>query len=241
MDSAAIDPPAFVTRHAELYAAIAFRGGVSIEALPFPSGHFGAAISQYGIEYSDLSKSLSEAVRVLAAGGRIRFVVHAADGIIAAGARAVIADADLLLDEIDLTGCAARCFEHVLAVERDGGDFKRADGSFTAFQAALERTARSIAGAHDKTMFRNSGAVLLDTFKRRGHFDLGQLLAKAEEVRGEIACHRGRLVALAEAALDARGAEHMADRLSAMGGVAASRPLANGDGLIAHIVAARFP
>jgi hypothetical protein len=90
-------------------------------------------------------------------------------------------------------------------------------------------------------MFRNSGAVLLDTFKRRGCFDLDQLLAKADEVRQEIAAHRGRLLALVEAALDARGAESVAERISAAGGVAASRPLANADGLIAHIVAARFP
>jgi SAM-dependent methyltransferase len=241
VDGADIDPPAFVTRHAELYAAIHFRGGVEVEALPLPAGHFDAVISQYGIEYSDLSRSLPEAVRVLAPAGRIRFVVHAADGIVAAGARAVIADADLLLDEIDLTGCAARCFEDVIAVEREGGDSGQADGSFAAFQAALERTARSIGGAHDKTMYRNSGAVLLDTFQRRGHFDIGQLLAKAEEVRQEITAHRGRLVALVEAALDARGAEALADRLGAAGGVAASRPLANADGLIAYIVAARFP
>ena len=241
VDRAEIDPPAFVTRHAELYAAIDFRGGVAVEALPFPTGHFDAAISQYGIEYSDLSKSLPEAVRVLAPGGRLRFVVHAADGIVAAGARAVIADADLLLDEIDLTGCASRCFEDVLAVEREGGDAARADGSFAAFQGALERTARHIAGAHDKTMFRNSGAVLLDTFQRRGHFDVKQMLAKVDEVRQEILAHRGRLVALVEASLDARGAEGLAERLSAAGGVAASRPLANADGLIAHIVAARFP
>ena len=31
-------------------------------------------------------------------------------------------------------------------------------------------------------MFKNSGAVLLDTFQRRGHFDLEQLLAKAEQI-----------------------------------------------------------
>ena len=152
-------------------------------------------ISQYGIEYSDLSKSLPEAVRMLAPGGRIRFVVHAADGIVAAGARAVIADADLLLDEIDLTGCAA-------ALLRGGarGRARRRRSSAPADAASPPSRPRSSAppamsaGAHDKTMFRNSGAVLLDTFKRRGHFDLGQLLAKAEEVRGEIAAHRGRLV-----------------------------------------------
>ncbi|HST35104.1 MAG TPA: class I SAM-dependent methyltransferase, partial [Allosphingosinicella sp.] len=154
VDRAAIDPPAFVSRHAALYAAVAFRGGVDVEALPLPDGGFDAVTSQYGIEYSDLGKSLPEAVRMLAPGGRIRFVVHAADGVVARDAKAVIVDANLLLDEIDLPGHAARCFGAVLAAERGGGETALADSSFAAFQEALTRTADGIAAAADRTMFR---------------------------------------------------------------------------------------
>ena len=78
-------------------------------------------------------------------------MIHAADGLVAADAREVIADADLLLDDIDLTGCARRCLEAVLAVERApaAGDSAAADSSFAAFQDALERTARHVPRAHD--------------------------------------------------------------------------------------------
>jgi SAM-dependent methyltransferase len=241
VDQADIDPPAFVSRHAALYAAVDFRGGVDVETLPLPDGGFDAVTSQYGIEYSDLTKSLPEAVRMLAPGGRIRFVVHAADGVVARDARAVIADADLLLEDIDLPGCAARCFQAVLAVERDGSESTPADKSFAAFQEALTRTADHIAKAADRTMFRNSGAVLLDSFQRRGHFDLDQLLGKTEQVRAEISAHRARLAALVESALDSGRSAALAERLAAAGGVAASRPLESGQGLIGHIVAARFP
>ena len=199
VDQAEIDPPAFVSRHAELYARIEFRGGTNVEALPFGDGGFDAVVSQYGIEYSDLSRALPEAVRMVAPGGRIRFVVHAADGVVAHSSKAVIADADLLLGEIDLPGHAARCFEAVIAVERDGGDAAHADSSFAAFpgRADPHRPPRP-RSRRTGTMFRNSGAVLLDTFQRRGHFDLDQLLSKVEEVRSEIAAHRGRLAALVE-------------------------------------------
>ena len=241
VDQADIDPPAFVSRHAELYAAIDFRGGTDVEALPFGDGGFDAVVSQYGIEYSDLSRSLPEAVRMVAPGGWLRFVIHAADGVVARDARVVIGDADLLLEEIDLPGHATRCFEAVLAVERGGGDTALADTYFAAFQTALERTARHVPQAADRTMFKNSGAVLLDTFQRRGHFDLEQLLAKAEQIRTEITAHRGRLDALVRAAHDAKQADAMADRLNALGGVAASRPLDGPQGLIGHVVAARFP
>src|SRR5207237_4383068 len=101
-DGADIDPASPVSRHEEDYASIIFLRGTEIEALPFPRAGFAAVISQYGIEYTDLDRSLPEAVRMVAPGGRLRFVVHAADGIVARDARAVIADADLLLDQIDL-------------------------------------------------------------------------------------------------------------------------------------------
>ena len=215
--------------------------GTGIEALPFPGAGFAAVISQYGIEYTDLERSLPEAVRMVAPGGRLRFVIHAADGVVARDARMVIADADLLLEEIDLPGHATRCFEAVLAVERGGGDTALADTHFAAFQTALERTARHVPQAADRTMFKNSGGVLLDTFQRRGHFDLEQMLAKAEQIRSEITAHRGRLQALVDAARSAKQADAMADRLNALGGVAARRPLEGPQGLIAHVVAARFP
>jgi SAM-dependent methyltransferase len=239
VDQADIDPPAYVTRHAEDLAAIAFHGGVAVEALPFPDAGFDAAISQYGIEYSDLDRSLPEAVRMLGPGGRVRFVVHAADGAVAAGARAVIAEADLLLDGIGLPGAATRCFEALWAVEREGQPGReQADEAFAAFQDALERTARQIPAAHDPTMFKNSGAVLLDTFQRRGRFDLDQLRAKPAAIEAEIRAHRGRLAALVEAALDAEGAAALA---ALLGPGAESFPLHNGAALIGHVVEARFP
>ena len=245
VDQAEIDPPSYVTRHAEDFAAIQFRGATSVESLPFPDARFDAAISQYGIEYSDFARSIPELARIVAPGGVARLVVHAADGIVAAGSRAIIAEADLLLDRIDLPGSARRCFEAVSAVERTPGadaEARRlADESFAAFQTALMLTARNIERASDKTMFRNSGAVLLDTFNRRRHFDVAQLLAKTDEVHGEIHAHRGRLVALVEAALDQAEADALAEAMCRAGAKEArAAPLDNHDGLIAYVVEAQF-
>jgi len=234
VDQAAIDPPAFVTRHAKEMAAIGFVPETNVEALPFPDGGFGAVVSQYGIEYSNLDKSVPEALRMLAPGGGLRFVVHAAEGVVAADAAKVIADADLLLDEIDLPGHAARCFEAVLGVERGGGDKQAADRAFAAFQTALERTARHVPLAHDKIMIRNIGAVLLDSFTRRSVFDREQLLTKAEEARGEIAAHRGRLRALLDSALDRDSANVLAARVAGT-----ASPLHRDGSLIGYVIEAR--
>ena len=233
VDRAAIDPPAFVTRHAAEMARIRFVPETDVEALDLPDGGFGAVVSQYGIEYSNLDRSLPEALRMLAPGGAVRFVVHAADEIVAANAICSVAEADLLLEDIDLPGHASRCFEAVLAAERGGGDREKADRCFTAFRTALDRAARYVPQAQDKTMFHNSASVLQHAFSHRGAFRLEQLLAKVAEVRAEIVCHRGRLRALVAAALDRDGVDALAARL---GGTAAR--LTNARGLIGHVIEA---
>lgn len=55
---------------------IRFHEGVQAEELPFDDGAFSLAMSQYGIEYSDLDRSLAELARVVSPGGRIALVVH---------------------------------------------------------------------------------------------------------------------------------------------------------------------
>jgi ubiquinone/menaquinone biosynthesis C-methylase UbiE len=234
VDRAEIDPPAFVTRHAEDYAAIRFVPGTDIEALPLPDAGFDAVISQYGIEYAHAGRAIPEAMRMIAPGGSARFVVHAGEGVIAEGSRAIVAEADALLGEIGLPRAAARCFAELWAVEREGRqDRAEADRAFAAFQEALVLTARRVPEARDQAMFKNSGAVLFDTFQRRGHFDLDQLLAKAAEIEGEIRAHRGRLVALVEAALDEAGAEALAARIEGT-----SKPLRNQGELIGYVIEA---
>jgi ubiquinone/menaquinone biosynthesis C-methylase UbiE len=245
VDQADIDPAAHVSRHERDYGAIIFLRDTEVETLPFPSAGFSAVISQYGLEYSNLERSLPEAVRMVAPGGKLRLVVHAADGRVSADSRKVIAEADLLLDEIGLTDAARRCYTALAAVERDpaaGEEAQReANAAFAVFQAALERTARQIPNAEDQAMFKNSGAVLLDCFQRRDRFELDQLLRKADEVESEIVAHRGRLRALVGAALDRSGVETLAKRLSALGAAAcAAQPLVNAAGLVGHVVEAGF-
>ena len=246
VDQADIDPASYVTRHAEDLAAIRFVGRTDVEALPFADATFDAAISQYGIEYADLDRAVRELARVLAAGGRTRLVVHAADGIVAAGARDVIADADLLVGEIGLVEATRFCLKAVTAVEsgRDASPEAkaRADSAFAAFQDALANTARHVPAAADKVMFRNSGGVMMNAFQSRGHVALDELLAKVDQVEAEILAHRGRLQALVDAALDEPGADALASRLRAAGAEsAASLGLDNAQGRIGYVVEARFP
>ncbi len=60
------------------------RGGVSMEALPFPDGKFASATSQFGFEYGDLEKAAAELARVVKSGGKIGIMTHRIDGPILA-------------------------------------------------------------------------------------------------------------------------------------------------------------
>ncbi|MGB0936883.1 MAG: class I SAM-dependent methyltransferase [Colwellia sp.] len=51
-------------------------GEVNIENLPFENEIFDHVISNFGIEYSDLSNSIAEAARVLKKGGKVDFICH---------------------------------------------------------------------------------------------------------------------------------------------------------------------
>ena len=246
VDQAAIDPRAYVTRHREAIEAIEFHSGTAAEALPFDDDRFDAAVSQYGIEYSDMGRSLGELGRVIAPGGRVRLVLHAADGVVSRDSRGVIAEADFLLDTIDLPGAARRCFIAVSAAERtpDASEaaHNEARASLAAFEAALGATARRVPGAMDQTMLRNAGAVLLDTFNRRARFDVDQLVAKTDELGAEIGAHRGRLQALVDAAVE-RAEVVWIEAALRTGGAAEFRheELRKGAGLIGHVVEADFP
>ncbi|HWH22683.1 MAG TPA: methyltransferase domain-containing protein [Allosphingosinicella sp.] len=245
VDQAEIDPARFVTRHSEDLGAIEFRGRVLAEELPFPDREFGAVASQFGIEYSDLSASLPEAMRILIPGGRFRLVMHAEEGTIREESQLAIKDCDFLLDEVDLPGAAARCAQAVRAVEAGDNpsqeDYARGDEAFRAFAAALERSADYMATANDKGMIQNVGAVLFDAHDKRGYFDLPELLEKIDQVRQEIFAHRARSQALVDAAVSAEQAEELAARLRSLGASeAAVAPLQDPAGaLLAYVIEGR--
>ena len=245
VDRADIDPARFVTRHRQELKAVAFHPATDVEALPFPDSSFDAVVSQYGVEYSDMSRSLAEICRVAGPGAHVRLVLHAAEGVVRSDSEAFVADADFLLETIDLPGTARRCFEALAAAERDPNasaeSHARARECIGAFENALLQGAQRLPQAADKTMVRNCGAVLLDTFKRRAMLDPGQLVAKAEEVRSEIEAHRGRLQALIDAAVSRVQLADIAARLAELGAESVDTgELRQAGKLVGHVVMAKL-
>lgn len=61
---------------------VRFHGGVAAERLPLAAGCIDLAVSQFGLEYTDVPASVAELRRVLAPGARVALLVHAHDSLI---------------------------------------------------------------------------------------------------------------------------------------------------------------
>ena len=245
-DLADIKPATFVSRGKPALKRIRFLARTPAEALPLADSSFDAVVSQYGVEYSDMDRSVPEAVRVLAPGGRLRFACHAAEGSVAAETRRAIADAEFLLDELDLTGRVAACFEAVLTIERGRSSGQLAEiaaqARYAAFRDGLKAVADRLPIAADQAMLASVHQTLTDLFQERQAHDLGALVAKANDLREEIAAHRERQQALLAAALSAGQITQLADRLGELdlAGIATGEQR-DGANLIGWTVEARRP
>lgn len=67
---------------------LVFQGGVAVEQLPFREAAFDRVMSQFGLEYTEVGRSLAEVMRVLRPGGLLGLVIHAEDSLIVSQAKA---------------------------------------------------------------------------------------------------------------------------------------------------------
>lgn len=244
VDLADVKPAAFVSAKARELKRVRFLGRTPAEQLPFDDGRFDAVVSQYGIEYSEMKKSLPEAVRVLAPGGRLRFAVHAAEGSIAANTKAAITDGDFLLGDLDLVGRAARAFEAVLGVERghQSGQLAEiaAQARYGQFRDGLKAVAERAPGAADQAMLTSVHQTLVAMFEQRQDIGFEVLLRQLDALRDEIAAHRERQRALLAAALSAKQVAALGRRLEKLGLAEVSQgEQRDGEALVGHVIEGR--
>ena len=102
VDLAAIDPFKALGRRAGDYPLVDFIGSTAIERLPFEEASIDLVISQYGVEYSDLDKTIPEIGRVLKASGKIGLILHDKESVIVKGAVQHLDDFKIVADDICL-------------------------------------------------------------------------------------------------------------------------------------------
>jgi len=113
-----------------------FHPGVVAESLPFADASFDACVSQFGIEYTDLARSVPELRRVLRAGGRVGLVLHSTESLILRQAREELGHLAWLLDEAGLIEVGdGLCDAFALAATPEGIRRLQGDAHATSLRA----------------------------------------------------------------------------------------------------------
>lgn len=97
VDIADIAPPWLDGLAPEVVQRVRFHPRVAVEALPFADASFDLVISQYGLEYSDLERSVDELLRVMQPAARVALVLHHVDSLPVRLGRAEVLEIDWLL------------------------------------------------------------------------------------------------------------------------------------------------
>ena len=80
VDIARIDPSWLSAAAPADQARVRFHGGIDAAALPFGDRCFDLIVSQYGLEYTDLDRTVPELLRVRAPAGTVALMLHHAQG-----------------------------------------------------------------------------------------------------------------------------------------------------------------
>ena len=223
-DIAAIEPPRRLGDPAlrERAARIRFHPRTAAEALPFEAGTVDLACSQFGLEYSDLARSVPELGRVVATGGRVALIAHHARSTAVEAARGEAAQIAFVLDEVRLY---ARARQFLRALADGGGRGRAARGKLPAKaakkRAPLDRAAERIranADEHaDATAMLGALNYVDEVLAMTERIGATRALDWLEEARQRVTAMQERLQAMQNAALDERAVEDLGERLAAAG------------------------
>lgn len=206
--------------------------GVCAEALPFADDRFALVVSQYGIEYSDCAVAVPEALRVLAPGGRIRFLVHHALARPVVLARHEVEHIDWLLQSDGLVALAAAMIEPMVrATTAEGRASLATDAAanrlrqcFNDIQAALKLRLQTAACPDVLHEARDWIAGMFQLAPAGGAAACTEAL---DQIRSALVDSRQRLLDLRRHALDETAIRQFCERLGPAGLQATFAPLSD--------------
>ena len=196
-----------------------FHGQCGIESNPFPDACFECIVSQWGLEYSELSKSIPEVLRLLKPGGSIGLVMHHQQGLPASIAAHELEHISWLMSPGGLVDCAQAMIRPMAQAATPAGLAQlRGDASALAIrerynlqQDLLEQRLKSSSQTEVLKETRHALALVLQKASQ-----LGQADAQAAHTQLKNALQDSvlRLQELRSHALDEEGVQTMARQLA---------------------------
>lgn len=200
-------------------------GNTRLEKLPFDDASFDAVGSQFGIEYAERGAALAEAARVLKPGGRGRFVLHHAEGAIAAAARTRLA----LHKAVVGAGEAFRAAERVyrMHLERAPAPFRiQAEAKLREIVAGM----RARLGPRPDDNIAQIVGFLIDLAREPARYDPADALRRLAVAEDEVEGWRLRQAAQQAAALSPAAMEDVRAGLAGAGLVVDPAAVVSGPG-----------
>lgn len=191
---------------------VTLKAGVALERLPFADASFGAATSQFGIEYGEAGAAAAELARVLSPGAPLLLVVHHQ-------ASPIVAHNLARREALRWAAGPAGLLPRAKAFAGTGGLLPVPP----AFRSAPQEARRLFPAQSVAAEFALGILQRLELVRDRGGAAVQALLgAMEEDAAGEI----GRIDLLEQAARDAAGAAALAAALTGAGlAMEAPRPL----------------
>ncbi len=129
-------------------SSISYLGNCNCEALLFEDNSFDCVTSSFGIEYSNLDKTLEQIQRVLKPSGLFAAVLHTENSVIVCNSQQQIKQADYILKEINYF----ELFRHSFLNKRLSKAFQRK--AEMRFKQALEKVKLQIILTHNSHVYK---------------------------------------------------------------------------------------
>lgn len=184
---------------------ITFQGHVSAELLPFDSGSIDMACSQFGIEYSNLSRSIPELARVLKPSGRTAMIVHHRDSILLRATREELEQLDFVLKDVKLYLRARNLLRAMADVAKGkvAGEALRnpkVARKRRALDEAMERIEQAARTHPNPGMLVGPGRYIQEILSATGRATPTELLQWLDEAQLRVTANQRRLLDMTAAA-----------------------------------------
>lgn len=203
----------------ERQGQVRFHSQVAAESLPFADAAFDLVTSQYGLEYTELDRTVPEILRVLRPGGRVCLLTHHADARPVRLARAELAHLDWMYQPSGLLETASAMLEPMARAATEAGRASLANDA--AANAVRDRFNRLQAEATHRAqhsecpdVLGETRSMLLRIFDQAGSQGAFVAGAALQQLCIDLADSEVRLEELCRYALDETEARHLCTRLA---------------------------
>lgn len=217
-DLAAIEPGSYVKSRAEDLAHIQFHSETAMETLPFDDASYDAVCGQYALEYSNVSESVPELMRVLRSGGSLRFLLHDALGALYQRNQLQWQQAQTLLQS-ELIGGTRSMLTAVVAGESSSqpGTLEEGMRAIVGLKDIMDRLVKQFSDDTDRVLPESVFAAISRLAPLRQRYDVPQLLSLVDDIERRMRAQSARLRAMLDAALDVDSLQRLSALFSSVG------------------------